>query len=235
MYWSFLDKVYCISLMERFDRRQEAMSQFRKLGLAHKAEFVIFPKFTNNTEENIYRSHISTIQKGIDSGAQHILIFEDDIVFERFSPKMLDDINNFLCGDSRWNIFFLGCLVKGIILTEYPSVVKINYRCDAHAYILHREYAKHLVSLPWQGIAFDDLLRNKQKGDFFAVYPGFAFQSNSRTNNETLMGLDCTRRFFGGIKFIQKTNEFYHAHKQSLIILHILIAALIIVLIFCLC
>jgi len=39
-YWEFFDRVYCISLVNRTDRRAEAQKQFEKVGLQDKVEFV---------------------------------------------------------------------------------------------------------------------------------------------------------------------------------------------------
>ena len=39
--WSFFDKVYCISLVNREDRRIEAREQFARVGLADRVEFLL--------------------------------------------------------------------------------------------------------------------------------------------------------------------------------------------------
>ncbi|OPY84719.1 MAG: hypothetical protein A4E72_02107 [Syntrophus sp. PtaU1.Bin208] len=39
--WHFYDRIYCISLKEREDRRKAAAAQFAKVGLMGKVEFVL--------------------------------------------------------------------------------------------------------------------------------------------------------------------------------------------------
>jgi len=74
--------------------------------------------------------------------------------------------------------------------------------------------------IPWQGIAFDDMLR-KQAAGFYAVYPAFAFQSNTASDNDSCRRLERIRRLWGGLRRIQKANEFYHRHKAIVIAVHI--------------
>ena len=88
-YWEYFDKIYCISLDEREDRRAEAKIQFGKIGILDKVEFVIVKKHPHNCEQGIFESHMVCIKKGIRAGANNIVIFEDDILFERFSPASL--------------------------------------------------------------------------------------------------------------------------------------------------
>ena len=80
-YWEYFDKFYCISLNERSDRREDAKIQFEKIGLSDKVEFVIVKKHPHNSEQGIFESHMSCVKKGILAGANHIVIFEDDILF----------------------------------------------------------------------------------------------------------------------------------------------------------
>jgi len=72
--WEYFDKIYCISLDERTDRRAEAESQFRSVGLGERVEFFFAKKHPHNCEQGLFESHIACIKKGIKSGAETILI-----------------------------------------------------------------------------------------------------------------------------------------------------------------
>jgi len=229
-YWEYFDKFYCISIEERADRRAEAKIQFEKVGLAHKVEFVIVQEHPHNCEEGIYNSHMACIKKGLQAGADNIVIFEDDILFDRFSQADLKNCVDFLSGTDHWNALFFGCLVSNSKKTETPSILKIKYRCLAHGYVLNRQFAESLIKTPWQGTPYDDVLKN-WPDHFYVAYPAFAFQSNSRTDNNRNMGLDRFRRLFGGLARIQKWNEFYHRHKLPVITAHVIILLIILKLI----
>lgn len=230
MSWDFFDSIYCISLKDRKDRQASANEQFDKVGLSSKVQFYLTSKHPNNSERGIYESHIRCLQKGIEEDAQTILVFEDDIIFERFSFNMLKDIVYFMHKENQWNIFFLGCMVNNIQKTEYPSVVKIKYRCSAHAYVVNRSFAEVIVKHSWKNIAFDDFLREMNNDNAYAVSPFFAFQSSSATDNKSTLQLARFRELCGGIKLIQKANEFYFLHKHSIWLVHLIIIILIIML-----
>ena len=67
--WDFFDKIYCITLDERADRRADATAQFEKVGLADKVEFVIVKKHPHNIEQGIFESHLACMEKGIRAGS----------------------------------------------------------------------------------------------------------------------------------------------------------------------
>jgi len=52
------------------------------------------------------------------------------------------------------------------------------------------------------------------KEGFYAIYPSFAFQSNSPTDNKSLH-LDTFRRLCGGLRRIQKCNEAYYRYRRA--------------------
>ena len=225
-YWEYFDKFYCISIEERADRRAEAKTQFEKVGLADKVEFVIVKRHPHNCEQGIYQSHMACIKKGLHAGARNIVIFEDDILFDRFSPASLGNSVNFLSGIASWNALFFGCLVSGSRRTANKSVQKIKYRSLAHGYVLNRGFAELLVKTAWQEMPYDYLLRSFGEG-FYAVYPSFAFQSNSMTDNLKKEHLDRFRRLLGGLRRIQKANEFYYRYRMPFIAAHVIVLLII--------
>ncbi len=223
--WDAFDRIYCISLADRTDRQGEALEQFDRVGLSDRVEFVLVPKHSTDPEQGIFASHQACLRRGLDAGAETILVFEDDILFDRFSDTILLNAARFMTTDPDWDILFMGCMVKGIQPTPYPSVVKIRYRCSAHAYVVRRRFASELAARTWTGTAWDDLLRETSDGRAYALSKAIAFQSDSRTDNDALRGLDQFRRLCGGIRRVQKLNEWYHRHKTVIIAAHVLAAA----------
>jgi hypothetical protein len=221
--WAFFDRVYCISLDERPDRRQEADRQFRRVGLAERVEFVVVRKDPADTERGIHASHMECFRRGGRAGARTMLVFEDDIVFDRFDPRVLADCTRFMSA-ADWNMFFFGCLTAGSRRTANPSVLDVRYRSLTHAYAVRSGFAETLLALPWRGQPYDMLLKARCEG-FYAAYPAFAFQSNARTDNLRLRHVDRFRRLCGGLARIQKMDEFYHRHRWAVIGAHVLLVA----------
>jgi hypothetical protein len=225
--WNFFDKIYCITLEDRTDRKASATAEFSKVGVLPRVEFVSVRRHLQNSEQGIFESHLQCLERGLAAGAGTILIFEDDVIFDRYAPEKLASCVDFLLRQRRWSILFFGCLVNRSRATENPSLMRIRYRSLAHAYAVHRHFAQRLVAKRWQGTAFDAMLR-KEPGCYFSVYPGFAFQSDSPTDNVAGIWLDRLRRCCGGLLRIQKMNEFYHRHRAPIIAAHVLaIAALV--------
>ena len=218
--WYFFDKIYCISIDTRIDRRTEAKKQFKRVGLLERVEFLHVARHPENPEKGIFQSHMKCLQKGLQEGANHILIFEDDILIKNFHPQSLLNAVHFLKNRKNWNAFFLGAISSGIKKTDAPSVVTIQYRCLAHAYALNRSFARQFSNHSWNGLPYDNLLRKHSK-DFFALSPMIAFQSTASSDNQTI-ALDRARRFMGGLPFIQKANEFFQHHKFIITCFHIL-------------
>jgi GR25 family glycosyltransferase involved in LPS biosynthesis len=227
--WDFFDKVYCISLDDRKDRSEQARKQFGKVGLADRVEFVIAKRHPIDAEQGIYESHMACFRMGIRDDARTMVIFEDDIVFDRFNPAVLEGCVHFLSTTSSWDIFFFGCLSSGSERTVHDSVLKVRYHSLAHAYVVNRKYAEALLRLPWRHVPFDVLLRSLA-GANYAAYPSFAFQSSARTDNTRNLKIDRLRRLCGGLLRIQKMNEFYHRNRWAIIGVHVFLLLVLLIL-----
>jgi GR25 family glycosyltransferase involved in LPS biosynthesis len=219
--WAFFDKIYCISLKERTDRRVLATKQFAAVGLLERVEFIIVEKHPVNREKGIFQSHLACLKRGLSANAKHILIFEDDVFFQGFDAQALRKVCTCLKSDSKWNALFLGCITDGSSRTDIQNLVKIKYRCLAHAYALNQPFAKYIARQPWTGLPFDELLR-RRNSDFYALHPMCAFQGLAGSDNQTVM-IDRMRRLFGGLPFIQKVNEMYQNNKPVLLLAPLLV------------
>jgi GR25 family glycosyltransferase involved in LPS biosynthesis len=225
--WGAFDQIYCISLSQRADRRENAQREFAKIGLADRVQFIIVDSHPTDSEQGIFESHMACLRAGLTAGARRIAVFEDDILIRRFSAKALDGAVRFMKSDADWNVFFFGCFVRSSRKTEYESVLRVRYRCTAHAYVVNRAFAEKLVEIPWRGVAYDDLLRSLQDERFYSCYPAFAFQSGSSTDNHKLRRIDRARRLSGGFYRLQRWNEFSNRHLFKLIMIHVVAVILL--------
>ena len=231
--WDFFDAIYCITLDSRPDRMASAEAQFAQAGLEGRVEFLVVASDEEDPAQGIYGSHQRCLSLGLMAGAQHILIFEDDIVFHSCNHERLCEACRFLRETVTWDAFFLGCLTSGSRPTDQDAVVRIQYRCLAHAYALNRPFAEHIAKKPWQGIPIDGLL-HAVGGHFFALRPMCAFQGLTSSDNKTVW-LNRLRTLFGGLPLIQQGNELYHNNKGPFILLHLAaMVAIVLVLLACL-
>jgi len=226
--WGYFDQIYCISLKNRADRRESATAEFEKVGLGGRVKFLLVDKHPTNSEQGIFESHQACLRAGLAAGRGPIVVFEDDVKFRGFRPKVLAEAVEFLKSGEPWHAFFFGCYVRSSANTSRRAVRAIRYRSTAHAYVVSREMAENLVALRWDGVAYDDVLKNMDTGQYFVVYPGFAFQSNASTDNDKQLRLDRYRRLFGGMYFGQWWDEFSHRNWRSMIVMHLLTIALLV-------
>lgn len=229
--WDFFDRLYCVSLRKREDRRKSAREEFSKVGLGNRVEFIIGERYSDNFEREVYESHMTCLRKGIEAGARNVVIFEDDVEFDHFDPERLKGCTEFLQQHPEWKVLLLGALIRSSKGTSNPFVQKVHYQSLAHAYVLNRLYAETLAYEPWSGIVNDTLFR-PLNDDVYAIYPMCAFQKNFASDNYKYPGLALLRRFLGGLKRIQKANEFYQRHKFGVVATHVVIVLLLLIVFF---
>ena len=218
--WRFFDKVYCISLRRRADRRRSARRQFDRVGLSERVEFVLVDAHPEDCEKGIFESHLHCLRKGCEAGARTIAVFEDDVVFDRFSPRRLQAGVDHMAGKADGWMLFFGCLVSSSRPTECRWLRRVRYRSLAHGYAVSGSCAQRLSQRSWTRVPFDTMLSTADCRQY-AICPSFAFQSNSRSDNDRHRMLTLFRQLIGGLGFIQRMNEYYHCHRPAIIILHL--------------
>ena len=224
--WDFFDRLYCISLQEREDRRKSALKEFSKVGLIDRVEFVLGECHPYDMEQGVYESHMVCLREGLEAGAKNIVIFEDDVEFDRFDPERLRCCTEFLRQHPEWKVLLLGALIRSSRETDNPFIQKVRYQSLTHAYVLNRHYAETLAYEPWQGIVNDTLFR-PLTDDVYAIYPMCAFQKKLTSDNDKYPTLVLIRSLLGGLKRIQKANEFYHRHKFGIYAAHVIVILLL--------
>jgi len=221
--WRFIDKVYCINLSTRPDRKRSALSEFDRVGLGDRVEWMTVEKHPTDTERGIFEAHVACLRAGLDAGADTILVFEDDVILPGFSKGVLARATEFMSSGTQWTVLFLGGFIDKAWRTSTPSVLRVKYRCSAHAYIVHRRLAEKMIHQPWSGQAYDVVLREMAGDETYAVYPAFACQSSSPTDNQKRLGIDRVRRLIGGQRILQRWNEFSTLYFWRIVVIHVLI------------
>jgi hypothetical protein len=221
--WKFFERVYCISLEGRSDRRRQAREQFAGVGLLERVEFVRVREHPHDRAQGIFESHQLCLNMGLAAGARHILIFEDDVFFHFFDPVRLQRACRILDGLPSWDAFFLGCITEGMRRTDEPSLVRVNYRCLSHGYAVSSAFARRLAATSWQGIPLDTQIKHLAR-HCYALSPMCAFQGLAGSDNQTV-AIDRLRRLCGGLPFIQRASEFYQRYKPYLLASHIVVLA----------
>lgn len=138
-----------INLDHRTDRRQQIESELNRM---HVVPYTRFSAMKHKKGMlGCTMSHIGALKQGLESGADHILIFEDDFQFTMEEPVLLHHILNSVM-ETNYDVFMLGycfyldrkensCIFK----TDHGMFKKITKAACAHGYMVRKEYVPTLL------------------------------------------------------------------------------------------
>lgn len=182
----YFDKIYCINLDERPDRWEQALTQFKKVGIKNVERFsaVKHEKGAIGCRE----SHLNIIQKSKEEKLNNVLIFEDDVLFiEENIPlitKTLEDLKKV-----DWDLFYLGATIDpnvGFMNKITDNLFKTNFAYTTHAYAInHSVFDKILNEAPYHPIIDVFYCRNIVPiGKSLIMNPMVAIQQEGYSNIE---------------------------------------------------
>lgn len=150
-----IDKIYCISIDSRNDRREYLKTQFEKF--KNEVSFQIVQKHSDPIK-GCLESHIQCIQDAKNNNYQNILIFEDDILINEKILTTIDNINI----PNDFDMFYLGYHVNNGI--KYGrNIMKIFSAQTTHAYIMNQQvfdFVLENINKDWGSIS-EWSVRNK--------------------------------------------------------------------------
>lgn len=134
----YFDKVYCINLIRRPDRRQKCEEQFNRINLDVEF-FSAIDKVNITNNSNItdgqlacLSSHYNVIKRAKKKNYSKILVLEDDVVFSNNLLDTFDKNKDVIPSDCRM-LYFGGNHLNGLVkITE--DIYKMNCSLTTHAY-----------------------------------------------------------------------------------------------------
>ncbi|UBU47763.1 glycosyltransferase family 25 protein [Cobetia amphilecti] len=165
-----VDGVFCISLVERKDRRQMLLEEFAPLGL--DIEFYLAERDSEDPERGCYESHQACAAMAIERGYERVLILEDDATLLNFKHEVIRRANTFL-KFKKPEILYLGGMLGRMWLIPFPNIVRARLT-GTHAYVLSRQGCKKLVRQKFVGTPIDTHYCNVVKS--YSVYPMLSAQ-----------------------------------------------------------
>ena len=138
-----VDAIFCISLTDRADRRDQFRTQFAGSGL--DVEFILVERDSEDPQRGCYNSHRQCAELALSRGYERVLIFEDDATLVPFRGNLVIRINRFL-GARDPEIFYLGAMLGKLWMTWSPGIARIRAQ-GAHAYMLSADGCKKVVAL----------------------------------------------------------------------------------------
>lgn len=153
--WSFLDRVYCISLIDRPDRAARAAVELHRVGLCHRTLFYRPRRHPSRVIEGIWESHRAVARHAQRTGARTVLILEDDVAFAPWvGPRTVAAVARAMTHlPVDWTIFFLGHWPLRARF-ERPNLLRTSSAC-AHAYIASPRLLAWLADNPFSKVDRD--------------------------------------------------------------------------------
>jgi hypothetical protein len=147
--WSFVDRVYCISLVDRPDRAARAAAELHRVGLCRRVLFYRPHRHPTRVIEGIWESHRTVARHAREAGARTALVLEDDVAFApwvgRRTLEAVAATMRTLPPD--WTIFFLGHWPLRARFVS-PRLLRTASAC-AHAYIASPRLLDWLAANPF--------------------------------------------------------------------------------------
>jgi hypothetical protein len=191
--WSFVDAIYCISLVERPDRLVSAMAEFHRVGLCRDVVFYRPRRHPRDPIIGIWESHSAVARHACARGHGRVLVLEDDVRFTRaLRPRRLQSIGRAMTTlPADWQIFYLG---HWAIHTTFfrRNVLRTQSACT-HAYVANRSALAWLAGSAYQRTELDHRWARfigrgldaafASLGNTYAYFPMVAIQDTSPSDH----------------------------------------------------
>jgi hypothetical protein len=154
-----VDRVFCISLGERKDRR-ELFRQTVSRNISNPIEFFIAQR-CDDPVRGCYESHQALAKMLLAEGWQRILVFEDDAKPYTLRATQVRWVNRFV-RNNAFQALHLGYSMGRTWLTWFPFIARGEV-VALHAYIISREGCQVLAGTPYSGTPVDVLFKQQIK------------------------------------------------------------------------
>ena len=180
---SFVDKIYCINLKNRKNKKKFIEQQAKLLGL----DITFFNAIRNNKYPAIgcLQSHLTIIKEARENNYEKILIIEDDCKFVG-----IPEIDETTLPED-WEMLYLGGSMQKILDKDIKNIKKkrwIQMSCHTtHSYILHsKAYDEIIMNLEDFTEPVDVYYEETfhRKGTSFMIYPQMTIQKEGYSDIE---------------------------------------------------
>lgn len=179
--WAFFDKIYCINLNSRPDRKETCDEIFKMYNIP--ISFYQVDRHPVSGLQGCFESHVDIITKSYEAGYNNILIFEDDLLDSPyFTSELLSRAVHFMNTDDKWELFYLGThldIYSNKVKFVSPYILKVK-SFTTHAYALSRKGMERYAYMKYKNVPYDFLtVRNPEA---YAIYPGLFYQNGSESD-----------------------------------------------------
>ena len=191
--WSFVSKVYCISLSENITVREEFTKECESIQLPN-VEFHVVERHPEGGMVGCFTSHCEVIQAAWDAGHANVLVFEDDARFfrDRMTPSNIKALEQTLVGKD-WDLVYFGHMPYPLsrITETSPSsstssssrsittLAKSDRSWMSHSYLVSRKMMRSILDNQADVQHYDAYLHEySSESTRYVVYPMLYYQDD---------------------------------------------------------
>lgn len=144
-YSDYFDKIYIITYVKNIDKRENICKELKRIGIndyefaySYNTSVINNPNNIDNNVLSISFTHYDIIKKSYELGMEHILIFEDDVMF----LKNVSEIHDLIKYNENLN-YDINFYDYQYRLTDDDKIIQIFL---ASAYSLNRQGMKFFIS-----------------------------------------------------------------------------------------
>lgn len=141
--WDFFPLAMCINLKNRDDRLNEARGELQRVGLQR----VVFYRAERqeDREKGCIDSHMACLKYAVEQGVPHVLMFEDDVLFQEGHIENMNRVVEFLRDHPECDFLHLGGFIFRKAERYGPNFIRGGILCT-HGYVVRTEYAKKILA-----------------------------------------------------------------------------------------
>ncbi|MDD2709172.1 MAG: glycosyltransferase family 25 protein [Verrucomicrobiae bacterium] len=180
--WDYFPLAMCITLKERPERQEEARQELRRVGLKK----VVFYRSERqkDVDKGCLDSHLACLDYAVRQGAPHVLIFEDDVLFQENHQENMKRIVTFLQEHQECDFLSLGSFIFGKAEKIGKHFLRGSFMC-LQSYVVRADWAEKLVANrpPCPGFSSDTYFTIMNRNRAVAhVYPPATIQRPSASD-----------------------------------------------------
>jgi glycosyl transferase family 25 len=141
MLTTFFDQVFYINLAHRTDRKEQLLSELKKMEVDPSKIMRIEAHYDPlHGHRGCAISHHMALVMAIEKGYERPLILEDDFVFSVSKEELNNSLSDFESLLDNWDVLMLGGNAESYKATFHPNIIQIISANLAHGYGIGKHY-----------------------------------------------------------------------------------------------
>ena len=143
----YFDNIFFINLKHREDRKKQILNELKNMDIVEdKIIRIDAIREKYNGHIGCAKSHVKTLKYAKEHNLEHIVIFEDDFIFNLSKDKINDMLKTFLTEyENNWDAVHMAVSYKDTEDTKLENVKRLKLGVTASAYMVNKPFYEELI------------------------------------------------------------------------------------------